>query len=111
MRRRSAPRGFVVAVAGVAVAAAIAAVNGDVGASARAERPQADASLYRTQPATAQPAAPVYSFKPGYERARRIYQRMNQRAEELRREVNKTSPDPAVVADLKVKLRSLANQL
>ena len=111
MRKRSAPRGFVVAVAGVAVAAAIVAVNGDVGASARTERPQADASFHRTQPATAQPAVPVYSFKPGYERSRRIYQRMNQRAEELRRELNKASPDPGVVADLKAKLRSLANQL
>ena len=111
MRRRSAPRGFVVVVTGVAMAAAVVAVHGDMSASARTERPQADVSLHRTQPATAQPAVPVYGFKPGYERSRRIYQRMNQRAEELRREVNKASPDPGVVADLRAKLRSLANQL
>jgi hypothetical protein len=36
---------------------------------------------------------------------------MNQRAEELRREINKRSPDPGVVADLKGKLRSLSRQL
>lgn len=111
MRRRSARRGFVLAVAGVVVAAAIVAVNGEVGPSARTARPPADASLHRVQPATAQPAVPVSSFKRGYERSRRIYERMNQRAEELRQEVNKTSPDPAVVADLKAKLRSLASQL
>ena len=38
------------------------------------------------------------------------YQRMNRLAEELRQELNAMQPDPAVVADLKAQLRSLANQ-
>jgi len=34
---------------------------------------------------------------------------MNQLAEELRQEVNRTDRDPAVIADLKTRLRLLAN--
>lgn len=46
-----------------------------------------------------------------YERMRVIYDLMNRRAEELRRERNSTSPDTAVVERLKEDLRILSDRL
>ena len=46
-----------------------------------------------------------------YERMRTIYDLMNTRTEELRRELNSASPDSRVVTDLKSELRALADQL
>jgi hypothetical protein len=40
-----------------------------------------------------------------------IYELMNRRAEELRRETNSTSPDAAVVQRLKEDLRALSDRL
>jgi len=47
---------------------------------------------------------------PSGEPQRLTYQRMNLLAERLRSEVNRTAPDPAVVAELKRRLRLLADQ-
>ena len=42
---------------------------------------------------------------------RDVYERMNLRAEQLRRELSKAKPDDAVVAELEATLHALANEL
>lgn len=94
---------------GLLVAAATVGALFNLGLSARAEGGQTDS---RAQAQIGAPAVPYYGLDlSAQEHNRRVYGRMNQRAEELRREVNKRSPDPGVVADLKGKLRSLSRQL
>ena len=93
MRRWSQRRGVVLALTAVAVATAAVATNGAAGASSRSEP--------RTQLADTRPGA----------RAQPIYEQMNRLAEELRLEVNDTTPDRATIRALKAELRSLADRL
>ena len=56
-------------------------------------------------------SGPLPAHDSNYERMRVIYDLMNRRTEDLRRETNSTSPDAAVVRRLKEELRVLADRL
>ena len=93
MRTRSVRGGSVLVFAAAVVAVVVTSASGAVRSS----------TLDSTSP------RPAWEY-PGGTRERVWYQRMNRLAEELRQELNDMQPDPAVVADLKAQLRSLANQ-
>lgn len=93
MRTRSLRGGLVLVVAATLVAALVASASGAV----------------RSSPQPVKPAARTYEYPRG-ERERLAYERMNQVTEELRIELNRPDPDASTVADLKAKLRLLANR-
>jgi hypothetical protein len=91
MRARSVKGGSVLVIAAAVVAALVTSASGAVRSS--------DSTSARS----------TWEY-PGGAPERLWYQRMNSLGEDLRQELNRTDPNPVVVAALKAQLQSLANR-